>query len=237
MHEMARCKILKDYVVGYWKCPHCKHTTSTIGFQPKSCYNCHTTPFQFIYVEVRFKCKVTGASGAIDCLLKFPNKPKLVVCELKSIIHKSEAASTPDFVTLKAPLAEHGLRTNLYMRLIENSENNLRQFIDVKNAMVFYMTKGYGYKDPELDKEPISDKMTPFKEYWVTRNDSKTDFYVNRAIPMKNFLEHGIMPPRIDDPACEKCKFNHVCMGNQYPPNMQTQWHLNGSFTHDNHNA
>lgn len=233
MHELARCSLLKKYVVGYWKCPHCKHTTNTIGFQPDNCYNCGITPFQFQYVEVRFKCAVTGASGAIDCLLKFPNKPKLVVVELKSIIHKSDSKATPSFVELKAPLGEHGLRTNMYMRLIENSVQNLKQFIDVENAMVFYMTKGFGYKDPTLEKEPISDSMTPFKEYWVKRNDAETEYYVNRAIPMKNFLEFGIVPDRIDDAAaCEACKMKSLCDSNNYPPQMQTQWHLQGSFGH-----
>lgn len=224
MHELARSNLLKKYIAGYWKCPHCKHTTQTVGYQPKTCEMCGIEPFQFQYVEVRFKCEVTGASGAIDCLIKFPNAPKMHIVELKSIVHKTDSSGVMDFVSLKAPLAEHGLRTNLYMRLADNSANNLSDFIDLQNALVFYMTKGYGYKDPTLEMEAISDTMTPFKEFWVKRDDSKTDYYINKAIPMKTFTEQGIMPPPIDDKsACEKCKMKHQCE-TTYPAGVQTDF-------------
>lgn len=237
MHEMARCKLLKKYAVGYWRCPHCKHTTNTLGLQPESCFSCGTKPFQFEYIEVRFKCQQTGASGAIDCLIKLPTRPKLVILELKSIVHHTDSASVVDFKTLKAPLAEHELRTNLYMRLVENSENNLKDFIDVNNAMVFYMTKGYGIKDPDLEKEAISDKMTPFKEYWIDRNDKATDPYINKAIPMKRFVEHGIIPHKIQNEShCDKCKLKTVCDSNKYPEGGQTDFHLKGNYPHVSNN-
>ncbi|MDH5185035.1 MAG: hypothetical protein OEX12_14220, partial [Gammaproteobacteria bacterium] len=136
LHDLLRDTWARDIVFGDWRCKHCDKRYYQTRY-PKSCTGCGRS--RFMYEEVRFKSLVSGASGGLDLLVKLPGVDKLVIVEAKTIKHD-------DWKVLKAPQAEHELRTNYYMRLVDESDNNLGEFIDTEQALVIYMTKGYGGK-------------------------------------------------------------------------------------------
>lgn len=151
---------LKEYAWGDWKCCHlvgtsCKHDEIT------PCSKCSNPPK---YEEARFYNPNTHISCGVDLILDL-NEPKLRIVEIKTI--KPE-----DFKKLAAPLAEHRLRTTLYMHTIENSEHPSKDLIDTTKATVIYVTKGgYGCKHSKHG-------FSPFKEYDISYDSALIEPYV-----------------------------------------------------------
>ena len=198
--------------IGDWKCVACK---KLYPFQqrPTTC-SCGSKSFK--HQELRFESAVSGASCGVDLLLNLTPKA-LTPIEIKTI--ESEA-----FKELVAPLAEHKLRTNLYLRLISESADPKAKTIDTERALVLYVSKGgFGTKDPTLKSHGINDVFSPMKEWVVKRDDSQTDKLVAMAAIVKKWREGAIdMPHGVCTTALSKrasgCHHKALCFSGKHPP-------------------
>ncbi len=203
--DMGRC-------VGHWVCMACKHE-HTFQKRPDKCVNCGCRAFK--PEEVRFESAITGASCGVDMLVTMGDQ-KLVPVELKTMLKDQ-------FKPLIAPLAEHKVRTNFYLRIIAESSHSWATLVDTKKAKVLYICKGGYCEDPDLGKWGLSDKYSPFKEYEITRDDSKTETYANRARVVKDFRDGKIgMPVGLCPTALFKraqtCSVKKECWSGEHPP-------------------
>jgi hypothetical protein len=195
-----------------WECVSCGNITY-VGKRPLVCEtpDCHCKSFKPI--EMRFISKVTGASCGVDMLVEL-GSGKLRPVEIKTI------APEP-YKALVAPLAEHRLRTNLYLRIIEESEV---EGVDTDLALVLYISKGgYGCLAPDLAPMGIKERFSPFKEFIIKRNDNDTEAPSARAKVVKDFragevgMPRGICPTALTKRACV-CSLKDVCFSGDYPP-------------------
>jgi hypothetical protein len=158
---------------------------------------------------------VNGASCGIDMLLALGGG-KLVPYELKTI-------DKEQFKTLAAPLAEHRIRTNLYLRIIAESASKWAQQIDTTRGYVLYVSKGgFGCADATLKPAGINESFSPFKEYAIKRDDDLTDDYATAARIVKDFRDgKSVMPTGICPTALTKralhCPFKVKCFDGSYP--------------------
>lgn len=198
---------------GDWKCLGCD-VLYEAGQRPEVCEDCGSKHFK--PVEMRFKSKTTGASCGID-MLGVLDDPQLWVTEIKTM-------DKDMFKDLKAPLAEHKERTNLYMRLVEDSDHPLKHLIKLDKARILYVSKGYGTLQKEkLKAHNISGSFSPFKEFIVDRDDSQTDYLMDRAKLVEDWktgkigIPNGLCSTSFDKRAasCTACK---DCFSGKYPP-------------------
>lgn len=199
--------------VGHWRCYGCSQLHEFCKRPPK-CSQCGCRAFKS--EEVRFESAVNGASCGIDMLLSLGEK-KLLPIEIKTM-------DKEQFKSLLAPLSEHRLRTNLYLRLIEESSHTWATLVNTQRAKVLYTTKGgYGCAEPDLKSSGINESYTPFKEYEVKRADVATDGLVQRAKVVKDFRAGLVgMPCGICTTAMTKramgCAMKKVCFSGEFPP-------------------
>ena len=199
--------------VCHWKCIACGrlHEFQT---RPVACAACGVKAFE--PREVRFESAVSGASCGVDMLLSL-GEPKLRPVEIKTM-------DKDEFKALKAPLAEHRWRTNLYLRLIAESDHSWSSLVATDAATIIYISKGgYGCADPELKKWGLTEQYSPFKEFEVKRDDKETDDLVKRAKAIKDFREGKAgMPAGICATAMSKraqtCPLKAACFGGDHPP-------------------
>jgi hypothetical protein len=201
--DLVREQWLGKHAHGYWECRSCG-TTSTFGIKPAYKCKCNTTHWR--YVEANFLCQQYDVSGSIDVLVDL-HAPKLKVTELKII--------TPvDFEALAAPLSEHRIRTNLYMKLIEGSDAVLANRINLQEAHVMYVSRAYGKKHAKYNE------ILPFKEFVVTRDDATLQPLLDKAKEIKVFKKTGVMPCGICatsmDPKAKNCSVAAECFSGQY---------------------
>ena len=196
-------------VVGNWECTSCGGQRT---FTTKPGQGC-THGWQrcnWQYREVNFTHQDSGMSGSIDLLLDL-GAPKLFVIEVKII-------AVDEFETLKMPLAEHRIRTNLYMKLIDESNSPYAQRIDTMQARVLYISRGFGKKVPIVASKA---QVLPLKEYEVIRSDGGLSAIVGKAKQVKVFRETGKMPSGICftalDPIAKKCSTCAQCFSGKYP--------------------
>lgn len=217
--EVVRAKWCKDLAVGNWECGWCGGF-HTLTRHPDTCHHCRR-PAPMRYHEVRFTSRANGVSCGVDTFMLLPGFSKLTLVEIKTIASSSTQKDTPTFAKLVAPLAEHHSRSSWYLKLIEDSGDPLAQFIDLTQALILYISKGYGETMPELALLGIMDKMSAFKEYWVPRNDVLGQVYDDKAQPLGEFYRRGLMPCRIcssrDDPLAKKCPKADSCFSSVYP--------------------
>lgn len=216
-------RVLQDSVVGWfadmnkawchWKCVACG-TQHDFQLRPIQCKTCGCRKFDPI--EVRFESAECGASCGVDMLL-IRQGGNMRVHELKTM-------DKDQFKDLKAPLAEHRWRTNLYLRLIAESENPWAKSIDTTTATILYISKGgYGCSAPDLKDQGLSDKFSPFKEYTVERDDKETDVLVRRASAVKKFragakgMPFGVCATAMDKRALA-CPLRAACFSGVYQP-------------------
>jgi Holliday junction resolvase-like predicted endonuclease len=198
-----------DLAIGNWKCRACGETVN-FSTRPGGCGECGGTVWD--YVEVRFRSEQSGISGAIDLLWRHPTR-KLRIVEVKSI-------KQDQFQALKAPIAEHKLRTNLYMRCVKESRHQWRNTVDTERATVIYVTKqGWGVKDPTIQAMGFGEKpFAPFKEFEVERDDSQTDVLVEKAQRLEIWKAHqspvtipsGVCPNALC-PKAQRCEVSKQC--------------------------
>lgn len=197
--------------VGHWKCTACGKVHQFCK-RPGKCGNCGCKGFK--PEEVRFQSAISGASCGVDMLVQLGG-PKLFPVELKTMIKDQ-------FAELVAPLQEHRLRTNLYLRLISESEQPWSNLVSTEEARVLYVCKG-GYKaDPELAQWGLPDKFSPFKEFKVKRDDTKTEEMAGRAKVVSDYRKGLIpMPCGVCKTAMVKraqtCPMKSVCFSGEHP--------------------
>lgn len=178
--------------IGNWRCSVCGGQRSFTR-KPKPC-GCKPWA-RWSYQEVNFVDKESKASGNLDLIVDI-GEPKYRIVELKII--KPE-----DFADVKAPLAEHKVRTSLYLDIIKNSSHPYRKAINTQEGIVMYVSRGYGKKVEGLG-------VLPFKEFKV-KSDPTTDvLYQDRARAITFYEEKKQpLPPR----TCESagCKRATKC--------------------------
>jgi hypothetical protein len=194
-----------DSIIGNWKCKRC---SKAVSFQCKPKDGCtQLQKCDWHYEEVRFVSQDHGVSGSIDALMDLL-APKLFVTELKII--KAE-----DFVDIVAPLAEHRVRTSMYMKIIADSENIYRTRVNTQEARVFYISRGFGKKNTETGT------VLPFKEFVVKRDDELVLPYLDKAKKIKIFRETGTIPAGICstsmDTHAKNCAACKSCFSGAYP--------------------
>jgi hypothetical protein len=149
-------------------------------------------------------------------LVKFPQKPKLHVTELKTM-------APDEFKNLVAPLAEHRQRTVFYLQAVAQSGLELAQRIDTSEASVLYVSKAFGCKDTTLKENGIKDApFSPFKEFVIKRDDSLNATPLARARVLKVWRDtkEG-MPAGICSngltPRAQSCSTCGACYSGKHP--------------------
>lgn len=180
--------------IGDWKCNHC----GTVYKFCKRPWKCGTKTGgnvcghkHFSYVELRITSPMTGISCGIDLVLEMPGQAKHKMVEIKSM-------DKDVFKTLQAPLAEHGVRTKLYMRsaaeLADCTDNafNFVKMLDTESAFILYTTKGgYGTACDEVANWNFWDSAySPFKDYLVQRDDKSLEPYIAKAVEYKVWYDN-----------------------------------------------
>lgn len=202
--DLVREKWLIGHAVGDWICRSCGHKV-LFTKQPPECFACGGTSLR--YDEVRFEDPIFGFSGGIDVLVD-TGSPLLEVVEIKII--------TPvDFEKLQGPLAEHRLRTNLYLNLIKNSQHPDKDRINTETGKVLYVSRAWGKKHLQYGK------ILPFKEFVVESNHSDLIPFLKKALDVKKWRDHKIMPAGVCDTSyCQTAKTCSVikeCWSGKFP--------------------
>lgn len=203
---------------GNWRCLSCGGLT-LFTKRPEACEHCgfaHTR-----YVGIRADSPDTGISFGIDLVADMGGRGYEVV-ELKSMLSR-------EWEKLKAPLAEHDWRTNLYLRLVEECRGLRLDFDRIrtdKGWVLYYDKGGYGKKDDAVRAYDFSDwGYSPFKEFRVTRDDERTQLRVNRAITAKRFKDEGVIPEGICEKALSKraqeCEVSVACFSGNWEAGTQ----------------
>lgn len=203
--------------ITHWKCASCS-TMHRWCKEPAKCAKCGCRVLK--PVEPRFESQLSGVSCGIDCLVKLES-PKLQITEIKSM-------GKDEFSTLKAPLPEHRKRTNLYLRLVQESSDPIRDKIDPKAARIFYVCKGgYQYDADLLDYSDLDprEKYSLFKEYVVERDDKATDDLAQLGQAVLLWRQGvGVMPcgvcSNVGSKRAQSCRFRSPCFSGDFPTGM-----------------
>ncbi len=216
-------RVLQDSVVNWfadmgkavchWKCMGCGKLYE-FQSRPFKCEGCNVRAFT--PVEVRFESAVTGISCGVDMLAAL-GETKLRPVEIKTM-------AADQFKTLVAPLAEHRLRTNLYLRIIAESAHPWASLVSSERAQVLYISKtGYGCSDDTLKKWGLKESFSPFKEFDVTRDDKATDYLTGPAKIVKAWrdgkigMAKGVCPSSLAKRAAN-CNCKPECFSGEFPP-------------------
>lgn len=193
-------------VVGNWKCRHCGDQRSMVPQPNGRCSPLHPRKHDWAHVQMVIEAPEYGIQGAPDALFDI-GAPQLVVTEIKTM-------NPVEFDGLLVPLPEHRLRTNLYMKLIDHSHHPWKGAINLQEARVLYVSRGYGKMNAEWNE------ILPFKEFVVKRNDADLAEFLKRAAALKAFRTIGLMPHGICttalDKTAKKCSVVHPCFGGDY---------------------
>ena len=224
LQDMFNEKWLGNDMFGCWQCQSC-NTLAPDCSRPKGHCGREGIRCQWKYHESRFKDPKSGAAGGIDALVK-TEAPKLRMVEVKTI-------DKDYFKDLKAPMAEHRLRTNLYLRLIELDGRPFSKSINTNVGHILYICKGFGIKDTEItQKKSVKDAaFSPFKEYTIKRDDSETDELLEKARTVTDHRQKiggipcGVCKSSFDKRA-KSCPVIKECWSGQFPS--QVTWKLGG---------
>lgn len=178
---------------GDWACQRCRYLHD-YGPRPKLCANCNHE--NFWYQEHRFVSQVSGISGGIDLCVSLPSFKKHRVVELKAL-------AKDGFQKTKKPLKEHTERTNLYLRLIDESTDSARDMIDTQSAIILYVAKGgFGVKTNTHEWGLRDMPWSPFKEFVVKRDDTVTEGITEKARPLRQWMQDPTKT-MLPDPICK----------------------------------
>lgn len=198
--------------IGDWECSYCERVYK-FQKRPDECTDCENDRFR--YIECRFISEESGISCGVDLLVPVTAK-KNKILEIKSI--KDE-----EFKKLEGPLAEHKWRTNLYMRIVEDSAGPRKNKIITNKASVIYVSKGgWGCKDATLNSEGIKDgPYSPFKEFIIKRDDDSTQYKWDHAVLLKEYkdgerkMPKGLCPSSVCKRA-DSCSIVKECFSGDY---------------------
>jgi len=189
---------MREYAIGNWFCASCGATASMTSKPGTSGCSSHSGTHHWRYVEPVFVSPQFGISGSVDLLADLGGH-KWQVVELKIL-------NVDDFATIKVPLPEHRIRTNLYLKLIADSSSVWKDRINLHEGRVLYVSRGYGKKHETLDE------ILPFKEYVVKRDDKDLIPYLQQGMAVgmgqKGVYPSGVCSTALDKQAkaCSVCK-------------------------------
>jgi hypothetical protein len=198
----------EGFAVGNWKCNTCNAQRTMTVKPPKGC-GLVKGSCDWKYQEVSFVSKEYGVSGSIDVFFDL-GALRLITTELKTY-------AADEFDKMVAPLPEHRIRTQLYLKLIADSNNAFKDRINLHEARIFYTSRGFGRKNVEHNE------ILPFREFTVLRDDEYPDLAkaLARAKQIKVFREEGLMPGGIcgspADKVAKSCSNCQVCFSGQHP--------------------
>ncbi len=186
IHKWAAGKVIGD-----WKCQNCG---TKLLWRKEPQHRCHCGSKVWHYTEVRFKDETSWAAGGVDMFIEL-QPDRFTAVELKIM-------ATEKFNDLVAPLAEHRLRTQLYLELIKHSNHPQKSVIVPNHAKVFYVSRGHGKKNGSFG-------VVPFKEFDIYPDAEAVKPYRVDAVKIKYWEEKGVLPPRVCD--FEICKQASQC--------------------------
>ena len=126
---------LRDVMWGNWKCLKCNGVVKWETYPEEVEEPCVKGKHLWEYEEPEFK-HPSGFSGSLDGVIQFtPSKRRMLECK----IMKGE-----DFKDLKAPLAEHRVRTQLYLRMLAEANSKVAATIDTSVGHILYWMRGHG---------------------------------------------------------------------------------------------
>lgn len=208
--DLVREKWMGPAAIGNWQCQRCGASRTMCSKPAIGCTK--SADCQWKYEEPVFTSQEYGISGSLDVLSNL-GAPTWVITELK--IMKVE-----DFDALYTPLPEHRIRTSLYMKLVSDSGSLYKNRINMHEARVLYVSRGFGKKNPEYNE------VLPFKEFIVKRDDSTLEPLLQKAKQIKIFRETGDMPAGICNTMMDKhaksCKHAILCFSGQHPAKQET---------------
>lgn len=210
MGLLAETALIEDWageaVVGNWMCRFCCEQRSMV---PKPSGFCSDgRKHWWKHIQMILDASAYGIQGAPDALFNI-GAPKLVIAEIKTLNPK-------DFDDILAPLPEHRLRTNLYMKVMEDSMHPHKEKINTQEARVLYISRGFGKLNAEWNE------ILPFKEFVVKRNELDLNEFLKRAKALKVFRgDQKVMPGGICSTALDKyakqCSVCTPCFSGKYP--------------------
>ncbi|NIT54898.1 MAG: hypothetical protein GWN00_01220 [Aliifodinibius sp.] len=178
-----------EWCIGTWKCRYCGLDYS-FTLRPKNCERCKHEYFS--YFEEVFENSEYGVTGSVD-FIDAGYSPRYRMTEVKTIVKD-------DFKKLSMPLAEHRLRTQIYLELIAKSSDHRTSRLHAGKASVLYICKGYGVSDPTIKEYGIQDQQfSPFKEYVVERNTEAVKPYLEKAREVVLFQQKK---QKLPEPMC-----------------------------------
>lgn len=197
--------------IGNWRCRRCGDQRTMTSKPLNGCGKVQfglSADCQWEYEEVVIDSPLSGISGSLDAFFEV-GAPKLLVTEIKTV-------NAEDFQEIVVPLPEHRIRTNLYLKLIAESNWVYKDRINLHEAAVFYVSRGHGKKNVDH-----GNKIIPFKEYKVTRNDEALFPILQKARQLKVFRDTTTMPSGICatamDHYAKSCSFCKECFSGDRP--------------------
>lgn len=186
---------LTPYAIGNWKCLKCD-SQRTMCSKPESSCKCGGKCI-WEYVEPNFVSAEYGVSGSLDVLVEVGSK--WLVVELKII-------RPEDFETMLVPLPEHRIRTSLYLKLVSDSGSPWVNHINLHEARVLYVSRGYG------KQHPVHKEILPFREFVVERDDKLLEKPLILAKQVQIYKKSGKLPSGVCKTAVDKrAKYCEVC--------------------------
>jgi hypothetical protein len=197
-----------------WKCANtkCGHLAPRCK-RPVECPDCGCAYMK--PDEIRLLSTVSHIGGGFDVFGQL-GEDKLRLVEIKTM-------APEEFKGLVAPLAEHRARTNLYLRLVEESDDPWKSRINTKQGIILYCSKGgFGCLDMLPMQWGLFDRFSPFKEFRVERDDTKTEAYTAKGKAVKDYRDGTIgMPCGICPTAFTKramaCPVKEACFSGKFP--------------------
>ncbi len=206
-HDLVRNNWLLDVAVGEWKCQMCGYDHPFSKYPNYGCPTCGKKMWS--YQEVNVVSQSSGISGSIDFIADL-GRPKYVTVELKSM-------DKDQYKGLVGPLSEHRLRTALYLHLIEDSDFANKSKLETSYALILYISKGYGLKNPE------EGKVLPFREFTVHKGEVDVSPYFAQAKNLHTFRQQGgVLPGGVcGNNLCKRaavCAVKNECFSPTYGP-------------------
>lgn len=199
---------LRHLMVGDWQCDACGRYWKFCK-SPTKCDQCGGGARQHIrYREVVYY-HPSGAQGSLDATLDV-GKPRLRLVEFKILAEK-------EWLDIKGPLAEHRIRSQLYLEIIKASDHPHKATIDTDRIHVLYCLRGFG----KLDKEKA--RFSPFKEFIVHPDPVEVQLYFRKAWAVKKaqqseweLIPEGVCGTMFDK-RCNTCCVVKECFSGKFP--------------------
>lgn len=196
-----------SHAVGDWQCRLCDKKASMTTKPKPGCPEFSGGRCVWKYSQKNFVSKEYAVSGGIDLLMDLGGA-KLFVVEIKIL-------KVEDFEKIMAPLPEHRIRTSLYLKLIADSDSSLKDRINLHQAKVVYVSRGFGKKNV------VVGDILPFKEFDVLRDDSVLERPLALAKQVKIFRETKAMPSGVCataiDAQAKYCQVAKQCFSGAFP--------------------